>query len=112
MTAHLVLLRRRTTNTETPPITAIPASTSAVAAPPLLELALPAGLGLMVGNALGPLCVGDGLGDGLGEGLGDAEACAFAVCLFFLAPGCRTGGAVDWVTLGVGEAGGVLGLDE
>jgi hypothetical protein len=112
MTAHLVLLRRRTTYTETPPITAIAASTSAAAAPALLELALPAGLGLMVGSALGPLCVGDGLGDGLGEGLGDAEACDLAACFFFLAPGCRAGDAVDWVTLGVGEAGGVLGLDE
>jgi hypothetical protein len=101
------------TNTETPPITAIAASTSAAASPALLELALPAGLGLIVGNALGPLCVGDGLGDGLGEGLGDAEACDFAACLFFffLAPGCRAA-ADDWVTLGVGEAGGVLGLDE
>jgi hypothetical protein len=73
---------------------------------------LPAGLGLMVGNALGPLCVGDGLGDGLVEGLGDAETCDFAARLFFLAPGCRAGDADDWVTLGVGEAGGVLGLDE
>ena len=73
---------------------------------------MPAGLGLMVGNALGPLWVGDGLGDGLGEGLGDAEACDFAPCLFFLAPGCRAGDADDWVMLGVGEAGGVLGLDE
>jgi hypothetical protein len=72
---------------------------------------LPAGLGLMVGNALGPLCVGDGLGDGLVEGLGDAETCDFAARLF-LAPGCRAGDADDWVTLGVGEAGGVLGLDE
>jgi len=62
----------------------------------------------MVGNALGPVCVGDGLGDGLG----DAEACKLAVCLFFLVPGCRGDAAGDWAAVGVGDGGGVLGLDE
>jgi hypothetical protein len=98
--------------TATPLTTATTTTASTASAPPSFELALPAGLGLMVGNALGPLCVGDGLGDGLGEVLGDAEACDFAACRFFLVPGCRAGDAADWVTLGVGEAGGVLGLEE
>lgn len=62
----------------------------------------------MVGSALGLLCVGDGLGDGLG----DAETCNLAVCLFFLAPGCRADAAEDWVAVGVGDGGGVVGLDE
>ena len=68
---------------------------------------LPAGLGLMVGNELGPLWVGEGLG----EGLGDAEAWNFWVCRFFLAPGALAA-PDDCVMVGVGEGGGVVGLDE
>lgn len=94
--------------TLTPLTAATRTNTSAVTAPSSLELALPAGLGLMVGSALGPVSVGDGLGEGLGE----AEACNLRVCLFFLAPGCWADAAVDWVAVGVGDGGGVLGLDE